>query len=62
MPIGGQVTIWAKDFDASSFDDCTPAEELLFSFSGDSYQPSFTYTCDNVPAFGVELSVQYLGC
>jgi hypothetical protein len=58
MPIGGQVTIWAKDFDASSFDDCTPADELLFSFSGDTYQPSFTYNCDNVPAFGVELSVQ----
>jgi len=57
MPIGGQVTIWAKDFDASSFDDCTPAADLLFSFSGDNYQPSFTYTCDNVPAFGVELSV-----
>jgi len=56
MPIGGQVTIWAKDFDASSFDDCTPSESLLYSFSGDAYQPSFTYTCDNVPAFGVELS------
>jgi hypothetical protein len=57
MPVGGQVTVWAKDFDASSFDDCTPAADLLFSFSGDNYQPSFTYTCDNVPAFGVELSV-----
>jgi hypothetical protein len=58
MPVGGQVTIWAKDFDASSFDDCTPADELLFSFSGDTYEPSFTYDCDNVPAFGVELTVQ----
>jgi hypothetical protein len=57
MPIGGQVTIWAKDFNASSFDDCTPEADLLFSFSGDNYQPSFTYTCDNVPAFGVELTV-----
>jgi len=58
MPIGGQVTIWAKDFNASSFDDCTPNADLLYSFSGDTYQPSFTYTCDNVPAFGTELSVQ----
>ncbi|HJW27702.1 MAG TPA: hypothetical protein VJ508_00455, partial [Saprospiraceae bacterium] len=58
MPIGGQVTIWAKDFNASSFDDCTAEADLLYSFSGDSYQPSYTYTCDNVPAFGVELSVQ----
>jgi len=58
MPIGGQVTVWAKDFNASSFDDCTPSEQLLYSFSGDSYQPSFTYNCDNVPAFNVELSTQ----
>ncbi|MBK9984537.1 MAG: HYR domain-containing protein [Saprospiraceae bacterium] len=57
MPIGGQVTIWAKDFNASSFDDCTAEEDLLYSFSGTSYTPSFTYTCDNVPAFGVELAV-----
>ena len=57
MPIGGQVTVWAKDFNASSYDDCTPSEDLLYSFSGDSYQPSFTYTCDNVPAFNTELPV-----
>jgi hypothetical protein len=58
MPVGGQVTVWAKDFNASSFDDCTPEADLLYSFSGDSYQPSYTYTCDNVPAFGVELSTE----
>jgi hypothetical protein len=58
MPIGGVVTVWAKDFNASSFDDCTAEADLLYSFSGDSYQPSYTYTCDNVPAFGTELSVQ----
>jgi hypothetical protein len=58
MPIGGEVTVWAKDFNASSFDDCTPSAELLYSFSGDAYQPSFTYTCENVPAFNVELSQQ----
>src|SRR5690606_16292588 len=58
MPKNGEVTIWAKDFNASSFDDCTPAADLLYSFSGDTYQPSMTYTCDNIPAFGVELAVQ----
>jgi hypothetical protein len=56
MPASGEVTIWAKDFNASSFDDCTPGSQLLFSFSGGVYQPSFTFTCDNVPAFGVELT------
>jgi uncharacterized repeat protein (TIGR01451 family) len=54
----GQVTIWASDFDASSFDDCTPNAELLFSFSGTSYQPSFTYTCDNVPVIGDTIEVE----
>jgi hypothetical protein len=57
MPIGCEVTLWAKDFDASSFDDCTPAEELLFSFSGDFYEPSRAFNNDNIPAFGVELSI-----
>src|SRR5690606_21384634 len=58
MAKNGEVTIWAKDFNASSFDDCTPAADLLFSFDGDTYQPSMTYTCDNVPMFNVELAVQ----
>src|SRR5690606_29474899 len=58
MPKNGEVTIWAKDFNASSFDDCTPAADLLYSFRGDTYQPSMTYTCDNIPAFGAELAVQ----
>ncbi len=58
MPQGGSVTIWAKEYDASSIDDCTPAEDLLFSFSGDFHQPSMEYNCENVPAFGAELEVQ----
>ncbi|MEO5906187.1 MAG: hypothetical protein ABIQ11_05640, partial [Saprospiraceae bacterium] len=58
MGSNGEVTIWASDFDASSFDDCTYSEDLLFSFSGTEYQPSFTYTCDNVPEFGVPIPVE----
>ncbi len=58
MPVGCQVTLWAKDFNASSFDDCTPAKDLLFSFSGDAYEPSRTFNSTNIPAFGVELSIQ----
>jgi uncharacterized repeat protein (TIGR01451 family) len=57
MPVEGTVTLSAASFNASSFDDCTPGNELLFSFSGASYQPTFTYTCDNVPAFGVEMPI-----
>lgn len=58
MPSSGEVTVQASNFNASSFDDCTPGDELLFSFSGDSYTPTFTYTCDNVPAFGEPIPVQ----
>ncbi|MBK8829716.1 MAG: T9SS type A sorting domain-containing protein [Saprospiraceae bacterium] len=57
MQQSGEVTLNASSFNASSFDDCTPGAQLLFSFSGDTYQPTFTYTCDNVPAFDVELPI-----
>ncbi|MEO6130751.1 MAG: T9SS type A sorting domain-containing protein, partial [Saprospiraceae bacterium] len=53
----GTVTISASNFNASSNDDCTPGDELLFSFSGTSYEPTFTYTCDNVPVFGQPFDV-----
>ncbi len=52
MPSSGCVTIWAKDFDASSFDDCTAHDDLLFSFSGDTYQPSQQFCCDDIDANG----------
>jgi hypothetical protein len=54
MPSNGTVTIWAKDFDASSFDNCTPDHQLRFSFSGTTYQPSRTFTCDDIIALGVQ--------
>jgi hypothetical protein len=62
MPSTGAVTIWAKDFDASSFDDCTPHDDLLFSFSGTTYQPSMEFNCDIInangsPSFLVEIWV-----
>ncbi len=57
MPIGCQVTLWAKDFNASSFDDCTQASNLIYSFDGDTYQPSKTFNQTNIPAFGAELSI-----
>jgi hypothetical protein len=57
MENDGSVTIWASDYEASSVDDCTPGEQLVFSFSESAYQPGYTYTCDNVPGFGVEIPV-----
>ncbi len=58
MPPDGEVTLFADDFNASSIDDCTPPGGLLYSFSGAAYQPSFTFTCDNVPVFGVPFDVE----
>ena len=58
MPVEGEVIVVAASFDASSNDDCTPGAELLFSFDGDTYQPTFTYTCDNVPVFDAEFPVE----
>ena len=60
MPTSGEVTIWAADFNASSFDDCTPASELLFSFSGDTYEPGRTFDCAAIedngsPSFIIEI-------
>ena len=62
MPSSGEVTIWAKDFNASSFDDCTPAADLLYSFSGENYEPSRSFTCADLaengsPSFIVEIYV-----
>ena len=48
MPTSGMITIWARDFDASSFDNCTPAHKLKFSFSSDVYETGYTFTCDNI--------------
>ena len=48
MPVGGMVTLWAKDFDASSYDNCTPREKLKFSFSSDVQERSKTFNCDYV--------------
>ena len=57
MPSNGTVTIWAKDFDASSFDNCTPDDRLRYSFSGTSYEPSRTFTCDDIIALGVQQAI-----
>ncbi|MDQ3142846.1 MAG: cohesin domain-containing protein, partial [Bacteroidota bacterium] len=34
MPSSGCITIWAKDFDAGSFDNCTNRADLHFTFEG----------------------------
>ncbi len=33
LMVDGSVELWARDFDQGSFDNCTPAENLLFTFN-----------------------------
>ncbi|MGB5026353.1 MAG: T9SS type A sorting domain-containing protein [Saprospiraceae bacterium] len=47
MPSSGCVTIWAKDLDHGSFDNCTNAENLRFFFDGDTSLTSRTFCCDD---------------
>jgi hypothetical protein len=48
MPSTGSVGIWASDFDAGSFDDCTPQDLLRFSFSQDPTDTGRVFTCDDL--------------
>jgi len=56
--INGELTLWACDFDASSSDNCTPQEDLMFGFNNviPTEDPTFdpltnctsqTFTCDD---------------
>jgi hypothetical protein len=49
MPNSGEITIWANDFDAGSFDNCTEKDSLEFSFTDIEVRPSMTFTCEDIP-------------
>ncbi|NOT38428.1 MAG: T9SS type A sorting domain-containing protein [Saprospiraceae bacterium] len=48
MPLNGVVSVWAKDLDINSSDNCTSNENLKFSFSPDINNTSITYNCDSM--------------
>ncbi len=52
MPVNGCITIWAKDLDKGSFDNCTDAANLKFYFNGDPTATSKTICCDDFVAAG----------
>jgi len=53
-----EVTIWALDFESgSSFDNCTPYEELQFSFSENVNEISRTFNCDQIGVNEIEIWV-----
>ena len=51
------VTIWAKDFNASSYDNCTPAYKLKYSFSENPWEASRTFTCDDLGTVPIQIWV-----
>ncbi|MDX1479542.1 MAG: hypothetical protein R3301_17635, partial [Saprospiraceae bacterium] len=48
MPSSGEVTLHAEDFYAAVVDDCTPAVDMIYSFSGTEYQPTITIDCETI--------------
>jgi hypothetical protein len=54
---GPGIEIWASDFNLGSYDNCTADEDLLYSFSGDSYVPNMTFDCDDVANSPVEVQM-----
>lgn len=52
-----QIDIWAVDFNIKSEDNCTPIDDLRYSFSEDSIVGSMTFTCVDVTGFPVELQM-----
>ena len=52
MPASKCVTIWAKDLDRGSYDNCTDQDDLLFYFNGDPNATSITICCDDFVAAG----------
>ena len=49
MSPSGEVEVWATDFDAGSYDNCTTADKLILSFTEDGETPSITFTCADIP-------------
>ena len=48
MPSTGELEVWASDFDAASVDNCTPKDQLRFSFSPDVDATSITFYCSDI--------------
>lgn len=49
MPSTGEVTIWASDYNAGSYDNCTPQNALVYSFSPSPSVTSRTFRCADIP-------------
>ena len=57
MPSTGTLDLWAKDFNASSFDNCTPEYDLIYSFSPNVNETSKQFDCNNIGTNEVRIYV-----
>lgn len=57
MPKNGMVTLRARDFDASSADNCTPRHKLKFSFSSNVFEETRVFTCDDIGTVPLQIWV-----
>lgn len=48
MPLNGVVSVWAKDLNLNSFDNCTQPDKLKYSFTSDTAIKSIIYNCDSL--------------
>lgn len=48
MPLNGFITVWAKDLNINSFDNCTQKDALKYSFTSDVNDTHITYNCDSL--------------
>lgn len=48
MDRSGSVTIWAKDFDKGSYDNCGYNHDVVISFSADTTDIFRTFTCEDL--------------
>lgn len=49
MPTTGTIKVWAKDFNAGSFDNCTPNDKLKFHFGKDIKDSCRIFDCKDIP-------------
>ncbi len=57
MNSNGMVEVWASDFDLGSFDNCTPKEDLIISFSSNTNDLSRIFSCEMIPN-GISQAIQ----
>ncbi|MEY3051951.1 MAG: hypothetical protein RLY31_1736, partial [Bacteroidota bacterium] len=57
LGMSGEVELWASDFDAGSYDNCTPQANLSLSFSAVTSQTSQTFDCSQVGQNVIQLWV-----